>query len=196
MTRSFVQAMGEEMASFSAMAHMAGSLPPNARYVTHRNECYDWGTLGWLLLQKKVRCESWARRKGERENSGRFGPRGPWAAAGGGRMPIQCRRRSCALHPADPSRVRCSVDAAAPGIPSLWNALPRPSRAARHDNLTLRPAGGHGAVQVHPVYQQQRAGAVPAGVLAQIGALDAHIHGPHHRPHQAGRAHHQLRRCE
>jgi hypothetical protein len=24
-------------------------LPPNARYVYHRNECYDWGTAGWLL---------------------------------------------------------------------------------------------------------------------------------------------------
>lgn len=40
--------------SFSAMATMAGSLPPNARYITHRNECYDWGTLGWLLTTKKV----------------------------------------------------------------------------------------------------------------------------------------------
>jgi hypothetical protein len=42
------------MMSFSAMASMAGSLPPNARYVTHRNECYDWGTLGWLLTTQKV----------------------------------------------------------------------------------------------------------------------------------------------
>jgi hypothetical protein len=48
------QAMGQEMMSFSAMASMAGSLPPNARYVTHRNECYDWGTLGWLLTTKQV----------------------------------------------------------------------------------------------------------------------------------------------
>jgi hypothetical protein len=45
------------MMSFSAMSSMAGSLPPNARYVTHRNECYDWGTLGWLLTTKQVtRC--------------------------------------------------------------------------------------------------------------------------------------------
>ena len=49
-----MQAMGEEMMSFSAMANLAGSLPPNARYLTHRNECYDWGTLGWLLSQGKV----------------------------------------------------------------------------------------------------------------------------------------------
>lgn len=40
--------------SFSAMATMSGSLPPNARYITHRNECYDWGTLGWLLTTKQV----------------------------------------------------------------------------------------------------------------------------------------------
>lgn len=25
-------------------------LPPHARYVPHANECYDWGTFGWLLL--------------------------------------------------------------------------------------------------------------------------------------------------
>jgi hypothetical protein len=48
------QAVGQEMMSFSAMSSMAGSLPPNARYVTHRNECYDWGTLGWLLTTKQV----------------------------------------------------------------------------------------------------------------------------------------------
>ena len=42
--------------SFGAMSSMAGSLPPNARYVTHRNECYDWGTLGWLLNTKQVTC--------------------------------------------------------------------------------------------------------------------------------------------
>ena len=42
------------MMSFGAMSSMAGSLPPNARYVTHRNECYDWGTLGWLLNTKQV----------------------------------------------------------------------------------------------------------------------------------------------
>eukprot|EP00775_Hariotina_reticulata_P012780 gene12780-12909_t len=26
-------------------------LPPHARYVSHHNECYDWGTYGWLLLR-------------------------------------------------------------------------------------------------------------------------------------------------
>ena len=25
------------------------SLPSNAQYVYHENECYDWGTFGWLL---------------------------------------------------------------------------------------------------------------------------------------------------
>ncbi|GAX83294.1 hypothetical protein CEUSTIGMA_g10720.t1 [Chlamydomonas eustigma] len=29
-------------------------LPPNARYVKHDNECYDWGTIGWLISSKKV----------------------------------------------------------------------------------------------------------------------------------------------
>lgn len=24
-------------------------LPPNARYVRHPNECYDWGTIGWVF---------------------------------------------------------------------------------------------------------------------------------------------------
>lgn len=26
-------------------------LPGNAQYISHKNECYDWGTFGWLLLQ-------------------------------------------------------------------------------------------------------------------------------------------------
>ena len=26
-------------------------LPKNAKYVQHNNECYDWGTFAWLLLQ-------------------------------------------------------------------------------------------------------------------------------------------------
>ena len=25
------------------------ALPPNARYVLHQNECFDWGTFGWLI---------------------------------------------------------------------------------------------------------------------------------------------------
>lgn len=27
------------------------TLPSNAKYVQHKNECYDWGTFGWLLLK-------------------------------------------------------------------------------------------------------------------------------------------------
>jgi hypothetical protein len=30
------------------------SLPPNARYIPHGNECYDWGTFGWLLRTGQV----------------------------------------------------------------------------------------------------------------------------------------------
>lgn len=26
-------------------------LPPHAAYVRHQNECYDWGSYGWVLLQ-------------------------------------------------------------------------------------------------------------------------------------------------
>lgn len=26
-------------------------LPSNAKYVPHKNECYDWGAVGWLLLR-------------------------------------------------------------------------------------------------------------------------------------------------
>lgn len=26
-------------------------LPPNARYLHHANECYDWGSFGWVLDQ-------------------------------------------------------------------------------------------------------------------------------------------------
>jgi hypothetical protein len=26
-------------------------LPAHAKYVHHQNECYDWGTYGWLLLR-------------------------------------------------------------------------------------------------------------------------------------------------
>ena len=29
-------------------------LPRNARYVMHANECYDWGTFGWLLATLQV----------------------------------------------------------------------------------------------------------------------------------------------
>ena len=29
-------------------------LPRNARYIIHRNECFDWGTIGWLLKSGQV----------------------------------------------------------------------------------------------------------------------------------------------
>ena len=29
-------------------------LPPNARYVRHANECYDWGTIGWVFSTGQV----------------------------------------------------------------------------------------------------------------------------------------------
>ncbi len=33
------------------------ALPRNARYVVHKNECYDWGTFGWLLASKQARVD-------------------------------------------------------------------------------------------------------------------------------------------
>ncbi|KAL0053416.1 hypothetical protein WJX82_005424 [Trebouxia sp. C0006] len=35
----------------SAVLEKLPRLPPNAKYVQHKNECYDWGTFGWLLLK-------------------------------------------------------------------------------------------------------------------------------------------------
>lgn len=35
----------------SAVLQKLPRLPPNAKYVHHKNECYDWGTFGWLLLK-------------------------------------------------------------------------------------------------------------------------------------------------
>ncbi len=32
-----------------AAAGRLPDLPPNARFVWHSNECYDWGTFGWLV---------------------------------------------------------------------------------------------------------------------------------------------------
>ena len=29
-------------------------LPSNARYVYHENKCYDWGTIGWAVQNRKV----------------------------------------------------------------------------------------------------------------------------------------------
>jgi hypothetical protein len=42
------------------------ALPANARYVAHANECYDWGTFGWLLL-----------RSGQVRGAARGGPTSP-----------------------------------------------------------------------------------------------------------------------
>jgi hypothetical protein len=36
-------------ATFEAIVKRLPDLPPNARYIWHRNSCYDWGTWGWLL---------------------------------------------------------------------------------------------------------------------------------------------------
>jgi hypothetical protein len=42
-----VQTAGENVDSLP-------ELPRNARYVVHSNECYDWGTFGWLFSERKV----------------------------------------------------------------------------------------------------------------------------------------------
>ncbi len=34
-------------------------LPSNARYVYHANECYDWGTAGWLLQSNLVQVSKY-----------------------------------------------------------------------------------------------------------------------------------------
>jgi hypothetical protein len=36
-------------ASWKNITDSLPPLPTNARYVYHPNECYDWGTAGWLL---------------------------------------------------------------------------------------------------------------------------------------------------
>ena len=36
------------------------TLGENAMYVFHRNECYDWGTYGWLLNQQFVDTTSYS----------------------------------------------------------------------------------------------------------------------------------------
>jgi hypothetical protein len=33
----------------AAAAGRLPALPSNARYIWHQNECYDWGTFGWLV---------------------------------------------------------------------------------------------------------------------------------------------------
>lgn len=40
---------GIDAAAAAEVAALLPDLPANARYVNHTNECYDWGTFGWLL---------------------------------------------------------------------------------------------------------------------------------------------------
>lgn len=37
-----------------AMMQVLPELPANARYEFHKNECFDWGTIGWVLQQTSV----------------------------------------------------------------------------------------------------------------------------------------------
>ena len=34
-------------------------LPSNARVLTHANQCYDWGTFGWLLRSGEVNVQKY-----------------------------------------------------------------------------------------------------------------------------------------
>lgn len=34
-------------------------LPSNARLLTHANQCYDWGTFGWLLRSGEVNVQKY-----------------------------------------------------------------------------------------------------------------------------------------
>mmetsp|Transcript_3206 Transcript_3206/g.9295 ORF Transcript_3206/g.9295 Transcript_3206/m.9295 type:complete len:532 (-) Transcript_3206:1175-2770(-) len=45
-----INQVGTEKASNEVASALAGRLPPNARTVLHGNECYDWGTLGWIMV--------------------------------------------------------------------------------------------------------------------------------------------------
>jgi hypothetical protein len=36
-------------ATFAYTMKRLPALPHNARYIWHRNSCYDWGAWGWLL---------------------------------------------------------------------------------------------------------------------------------------------------
>ena len=42
--------MAEGVSSFQPRP----TLPPNAHFVEHPNECYDWGTIGWLLSTSQL----------------------------------------------------------------------------------------------------------------------------------------------
>jgi hypothetical protein len=55
-----VESMDKDVQSYNLPA-----LPRTARYVLHKNECYDWGAIGWLLntglvkpsRYKQVHCQ-------------------------------------------------------------------------------------------------------------------------------------------
>jgi hypothetical protein len=40
--------------AFSLQVIDLPTLPPNARYIFHSNECFDWGTFGWALSTQAV----------------------------------------------------------------------------------------------------------------------------------------------
>ncbi|GAX76065.1 hypothetical protein CEUSTIGMA_g3508.t1 [Chlamydomonas eustigma] len=42
-----------------ASASQLPELPSNAKYVRHANECYDWGTFGWLLRSSHVNIKGY-----------------------------------------------------------------------------------------------------------------------------------------
>ena len=35
-------------------------LPQNARYVFHENRCFDWGTFGWAIAERKLDISRYA----------------------------------------------------------------------------------------------------------------------------------------
>ena len=35
-------------------------LPQNARYVFHENRCFDWGTFGWAIAERKLDTSRYA----------------------------------------------------------------------------------------------------------------------------------------
>ena len=51
-----VQEHAEDVGALAAVTGALPALPPNLRFVLHVNECYDWGTLGWLLASRQVAC--------------------------------------------------------------------------------------------------------------------------------------------
>jgi hypothetical protein len=47
----FVLLLQSDESSPAAAAGRLPDLPANARYVWHRNSCYDWGSFGWLVRE-------------------------------------------------------------------------------------------------------------------------------------------------